>query len=51
LPLARRLSVKANEPLHKVRARLRAAAESEWTDAMGERGATYYRVWSILEGA
>ncbi len=49
-PLAMRLAVKAEDPLHQVRGRLRAADVSEWTKAMGERGASYHRVWSIMEG-
>ena len=48
--LALGLAVRADEPLHKVRGRLRAADVREWTTAMGERGASYYRVWSIMEG-
>lgn len=48
--LARQLGVTADEPLHRVRGRLRAANVSEWTTAMGERGASYHRVWSIIEG-
>jgi hypothetical protein len=48
--LASRLGVTADEPLHQVRVRLRTADMSEWTKAMGERGASYYRVWSIMEG-
>lgn len=49
--LAEVLGVKADEPLHRVRGRLRAANVSEWTKAMGERGASYHRVWAIMEGA
>lgn len=48
--LARELSVKADEPLHRVRARLHAADVSNWRRAMGERGTSYHRVWSIMEG-
>lgn len=48
--LARHLGVTADEPLHRVRGRLRAANVREWTTAMGERGASYHRVWSIIEG-
>ena len=48
--LAKELAVKADEPLHRVRGRLRAADVSEWTKAMGERGESYHRVWSIMEG-
>lgn len=48
--LAAGLGVRADEPLHRVRGRLRAADVSEWTKVMGERGASYHRVWSIMEG-
>ena len=48
--LAKGLSVEAGEPLHQIRGRLRAADVSEWTKAMGKRGASYHRVWSIMEG-
>lgn len=48
--LARELSIKANDPLHKVRTRLREADVSEWKKAMGEPGSSYHQVWSILEG-
>lgn len=48
--LARGLGIKADEPLHQVRVRLRAAGLGEWTKAMGARGASYHRVWSIMEG-
>jgi hypothetical protein len=48
--LAKELAVKTDEPLHRVRGRLRAADASEWIRAMGERGESYHRVWSIMEG-
>lgn len=48
--LAKGLSVGAGEPLHRVRSRLRVADVSEWMRVMGERGASYHRVWSIMEG-
>ena len=48
--LAVGLKVKTDEPLHQVRGPLRAAGVSEWTKVMGERGASYHRVWSIMEG-
>lgn len=49
--LAEVLGVRSDEPLHRVRRRLRTANVSEWTKAMGERGASYHRVWAIMEGA
>lgn len=48
--LAKGLGIKADEPLHRVRVRLREADVAEWTKAMGERGGSYHRVWSIMEG-
>ena len=48
--LAKGLSIRADEPLHRIRGRLRAADAGEWTKVMGERGASYHRVWSIMEG-
>ena len=48
--LAKELTIKADEPLHQVRRRLHTADVSKWTKAMGERGANYHRVWSIMEG-
>lgn len=48
--LAKGLAVKADEPLHQVRVRLRAADVRDWTKAIGERGPSYRRVWSIIEG-
>ncbi|MBL7648023.1 MAG: DEAD/DEAH box helicase [Candidatus Hydrogenedentes bacterium] len=48
--LAKHLEVTTEEPLHQIRLRLRAADPNEWTIAMGERGASYHRVWSIMEG-
>ena len=49
-PLARHLNVSADEPLHRLRARVRGLGASEWTAALGDAGATYHRVWSIIDG-
>ena len=49
-PLARRLGVGAAKPLHEVRARVRSAGVDTWTAALGSRGASHHRVWSIIEG-
>lgn len=49
-PLAASLGVGASETLNEVRAKLRATNVSEWTTALGDRGESYYRVWSIMEG-
>jgi hypothetical protein len=48
--LAIALGVKGDEPLHQVRSRLRATDVGEWRKVLGERGASYHRVWSIIEG-
>lgn len=49
-PMANELRVGADEPLHEVRARLRNAGAISWKAALGARGESYHRVWSILEG-
>lgn len=48
--LAEVLGVKADQPLHRIRWQLRTADIGEWTKALGERGVSYHRVWSIMEG-
>ena len=49
-PLAKSLGVGASEPLNEVRAKLRAANVDTWRTALGDRGESYHRVWSIIEG-
>jgi hypothetical protein len=49
-PLATELRIVATEPLSEVRAKLRAAPAEKWIAALGERGESYHRVWSIIEG-
>ena len=49
-PLARRLGVRSDEPLHEVRVKVRAAGADRWAEALGDRGTSYHRVWSIIEG-
>ena len=49
-PLAKSLRVRASEPLNEVRAKLRAANVNTWRTALGDRGESYHRVWSIIEG-
>jgi len=49
-PLANALQVGASEPLNEVRAKLRAANANTWRTALGDRGESYHRVWSIIEG-
>ena len=49
-PLTRQLGVRPSEPLHLLRGRVHATGVDTWKAAMGERGASYHRVWSIIEG-
>ena len=49
-PLARQLRVDAAEPLHEVRAKVRASGLDGWKSALGNRGESYYKIWSIIEG-
>lgn len=49
-PLAKVLQIGAAEPLNEVRARLRSARVETWRAALGEKGESYHRVWSIIEG-
>ena len=49
-PLSRHLAVGTAEPLYQVRSKVRGATAADWTAALGDRGASYRRVWSIIEG-
>jgi hypothetical protein len=49
-PLARALGISGSESLNEIRARLRASDIDTWQAALGERGKSYHRVWSIIEG-
>lgn len=49
-PLARSLKVGADESLAVVRTKLRSSTVNGWRTALGERGESYHRVWSIMEG-
>ena len=49
-PLARQLRVDAAESLYDVRSRIRRAGVDAWKVALGDRGVSYHRVWSIIEG-
>ena len=50
VPLARQLGVDASEPLYEVRARVQEVGVDAWKAALGDRGESYHRVWSIIEG-
>lgn len=49
-PLAEKLNVGPSEPLNEVRAKLHTAHVDTWKSALGERGESYHRIWSIIEG-
>ena len=49
-PLATALDVTPNESLNVTREKLRTATAKTWRDALGERGESYHRVWSIIKG-
>lgn len=49
-PLAQRLGVRADESLSGVRARVRGADPEVWQEALGSFGASFRRVWRIIEG-
>jgi hypothetical protein len=48
--LAKAIGVASSEPLNEVRAKLRATRVDTWKAALGDRGESYHRVWSIIEG-
>jgi hypothetical protein len=48
--LAATMKVHPDEALYAVRTRLRDAGVATWRAALGERGDSYHRVWSIIEG-
>lgn len=50
MPLAKTLQIGGSDPLNVVRARLRTADADAWMAALGDRGRSYHRVWSIIEG-
>ncbi|MEW6228529.1 MAG: DEAD/DEAH box helicase [Bacillota bacterium] len=49
-PLARALGISGSESLNEIRAKLRASNIDTWQTALGERGKSYHRIWSIIEG-
>ena len=48
--LRRELRVQPDEPLSRLRARLRGSGVEPWRKAMDDAGPIYHRVWAILEG-
>jgi replicative superfamily II helicase len=49
-PLAKSLQIDSKTPLHQTRQNLRGANVEAWRKALGQKGESYHRVWSILEG-
>ncbi|MYK91253.1 MAG: hypothetical protein F4026_03745 [Synechococcus sp. SB0669_bin_8] len=49
-PLATTLGVISSESLNVTREKLRTSTAETWRDALGQRGDSYHRVWSIIEG-
>lgn len=49
-PLATTLDVAPNESLNVTRKKLRTSTVDTWRRALGKRGESYHRVWSIIEG-
>lgn len=49
-PLATTLDVAPNESLNVTRKKLRTSTADTWRRALGKRGESYHRVWSIIEG-
>lgn len=48
--IAEHLNQHTSEPLASLRVRLKNLSETDWNNAMGERGRIYRKVWRILEG-
>lgn len=48
--LAKAVGLTSETPLSQVRAKLRDLGDAPWREALGELGATYRTVWSIVEG-
>ena len=49
-PIADKLDVRLDEPMSKLRLRLREKGPTVWTAAMGEVGVAYHHAWGIIEG-
>jgi hypothetical protein len=48
--IAHQLNQHITEPISTLRNRLTNLSDSEWNQAMGEKGKTYRKVWRIIEG-
>jgi hypothetical protein len=49
-PLVRALKVNKKDGIHAIRNKLKKADGSIWVQALGKKGASYRRAWSIIEG-
>ncbi len=49
-PLVERLGMGVDEPLSRLRARLRAGGAAIWMNAMGDIGSAYHQVWGMIGG-
>ncbi len=48
--LAKSMGITRSDKVHEVRAKLRSTGVELWRQALGPRGDSYHRVWSMLEG-
>ena len=48
--LAKQIGVTPAEPVHRVREKVQRASAEDWKAALGDRGSSYYHVWSIIGG-
>ncbi|WP_286855286.1 DEAD/DEAH box helicase [Marinobacter sp. UBA4489] len=49
-PLARALELEGGESLQKVRQRLAALSQQDWSKALGPDGSVYCKAWKIMDG-
>lgn len=49
-PLARALNLGGGEPLPKIRQRLSALSQQDWSEALGPAGSVYRKAWQIMDG-
>jgi hypothetical protein len=48
--MATKVDVQASDSISVVRQKLKQTDSETWVSALGPKGATYHRVWQILEG-
>ncbi|MRJ42229.1 MULTISPECIES: DEAD/DEAH box helicase [Idiomarina] len=49
-PLARALELEGGESLPKIRQRLAALSQQDWSNALGPDGSVYRKAWQIMDG-